>query len=52
AVELVIEAMDSNDELFRGEAADLIFHLLVLLEAKNIPLSSIIDVLKKRHNAA
>ena len=52
AVELVIEAMDNNDELFRGEAADLIFHLLVLLEAKNIPLSSIIDVLKKRHNAA
>lgn len=52
AVELVIEAKDDNDELFRNEAADLIFHLLVLLEARKIPLSSVIDLLKKRHQAS
>lgn len=49
AVEVVIEAKDSNDDLFRGEAADLLFHYLVLLEAKNIPLSEVIEVLKNRH---
>lgn len=49
AVELVIEAKDNNDELFKGEAADLLFHYLVLLEAKNIPFSEILTVLKQRH---
>ena len=49
AVELVIEAKDSNDELFRNEAADLIFHLLVLLEEKDIPLEDVINVLEERH---
>ncbi|MFY0686528.1 MAG: bifunctional phosphoribosyl-AMP cyclohydrolase/phosphoribosyl-ATP diphosphatase HisIE [Cyclobacteriaceae bacterium] len=49
AVELVIEAKDSNDDLFVGEASDLLFHYLVLLEAKQIPLSDIINELKKRH---
>ncbi|MCR6641468.1 MAG: bifunctional phosphoribosyl-AMP cyclohydrolase/phosphoribosyl-ATP diphosphatase HisIE [Sporocytophaga sp.] len=49
AVELVIEAMDNNDELFKNEAADLLFHLLVLLEQKNIGLDEVLDVLIKRH---
>ncbi|MBO0937957.1 bifunctional phosphoribosyl-AMP cyclohydrolase/phosphoribosyl-ATP diphosphatase HisIE [Fibrella sp. HMF5335] len=49
AVELVIEAKDNNDDLFRGEAADLLFHYLVLLEEKNIDLDEIIDVLQQRH---
>ncbi len=49
AVELVIEAKDDNEELFLGEAADLLFHYLVLLEAKEIPLQKVIEVLKKRH---
>jgi phosphoribosyl-AMP cyclohydrolase / phosphoribosyl-ATP pyrophosphohydrolase len=50
AVELVIEAMDNNDDLFKGEAADLLFHFLVLLEQKNIDLDEIIALLEKRHN--
>jgi phosphoribosyl-ATP pyrophosphohydrolase/phosphoribosyl-AMP cyclohydrolase len=50
AVELVIEAKDNNDELFKGEAADLLFHYLILLRAKGFELSDIIDVLKTRHN--
>ncbi len=49
AVELVIEAKDDNKELFLGEAADLLFHLLVLLEYKNIDLDEVVDVLEKRH---
>lgn len=49
AVELVIEAMDSNEDLFRNEAADLLFHYLVLLEQKNVDLDEIIDVLQARH---
>lgn len=49
AIELVIEAKDDNEELFLGEAADLLFHYLVLLEAKDIPLQKVIDLLKKRH---
>ncbi len=49
AVELVIEAKDDNDHLFKNEAADLLYHLLVLLEAKNISLEQVIAELKKRH---
>lgn len=49
AVELVIEAKDDNDELFKNEAADLIYHLLVLLEAKNVDLDAVINVLQNRH---
>ncbi|HSZ71605.1 MAG TPA: bifunctional phosphoribosyl-AMP cyclohydrolase/phosphoribosyl-ATP diphosphatase HisIE [Cytophagaceae bacterium] len=49
AVELVIEAKDENKELFKGEAADLLFHYLILLEAKNISLDEIIGVLQERH---
>ena len=49
AVELVIEAKDDNKDLFLGEAADLLFHYLVLLEYKNIDLDEVIGVLEKRH---
>jgi phosphoribosyl-ATP pyrophosphohydrolase/phosphoribosyl-AMP cyclohydrolase len=49
AVELVIEAKDSNDELFKNEAADLLFHYLVLLQAKGFTLRDVIAVLKGRH---
>lgn len=49
AVELVIEAKDSDDDLFKNEAADLLFHLLVLLEAKDVKLEEVVDVLSERH---
>lgn len=49
AVELVIEAKDNNKDLFLNEAADLMFHYLVLLAAKNYELDDVIDILKKRH---
>ncbi len=49
AVELVIEAKDNNDDLFKGEAADLLFHFLVLLEHKNMSLDDIVAVLQSRH---
>lgn len=49
AVELVIEAKDNNDELFKNEAADLLFHLMILLEAKGMTLHDVIAVLEKRH---
>lgn len=50
AVEVVIEAKDTNDDLFKGEVADLLFHLLVLLEHKNIDLDEVIGVLRSRHH--
>jgi phosphoribosyl-ATP pyrophosphohydrolase/phosphoribosyl-AMP cyclohydrolase len=50
AVELVIEAKDNNDELFINEAADLLFHYLVLLNAKGRNLQEVVDVLKQRHS--
>lgn len=49
AVELVIEAKDDNADLFKGEAADLLFHYLVLLEAKNIDLNQVLSELISRH---
>jgi phosphoribosyl-AMP cyclohydrolase / phosphoribosyl-ATP pyrophosphohydrolase len=49
AVELVIEAKDQNDDLFLNEAADLVFHLLVLLTAKNYRIEDVLQVLKSRH---
>ena len=49
AVELVIEAKDDNKELFLGEAADLLFHYLLLLEAKGYDLDEVVEVLKHRH---
>ena len=49
AVEIVIEAKDDNKELFLGEAADLLFHYLVLLEAKGYELDEVMEVLIQRH---
>lgn len=48
AVELVIEAMDNNDELFKEEAADLLYHYIVLLREKGFGLDDVLQVLKKR----
>jgi phosphoribosyl-ATP pyrophosphohydrolase/phosphoribosyl-AMP cyclohydrolase len=50
AVELVIESKDTNDELFLGEAADLLFHYLLLLNAKGHNLQDVVSVLKQRHS--
>ena len=49
AVETVIEAKDNNDELFLYESADLLFHYLILLQAKGFTLTDIEAELKKRH---
>lgn len=49
AVELVIEAKDNNDHLFKDEAADLLFHYLILLQAKGFSLQDVIGVLEERH---
>ncbi|MBD0822750.1 bifunctional phosphoribosyl-AMP cyclohydrolase/phosphoribosyl-ATP diphosphatase HisIE [Aestuariibaculum marinum] len=49
AVETVIEAMDNNDELFLYESADLLFHYLMLLQAKGFTLKDIETELKSRH---
>ncbi|QQR98948.1 MAG: bifunctional phosphoribosyl-AMP cyclohydrolase/phosphoribosyl-ATP diphosphatase HisIE [Sphingobacteriales bacterium] len=50
AVELVIEAKDNNADLFKNEAADLLYHYLILLAAKDFTLQDIVTVLKARHN--
>jgi phosphoribosyl-ATP pyrophosphohydrolase/phosphoribosyl-AMP cyclohydrolase len=47
-IELIIEAKDENDDLFKNEAADLLFHYLVLLVAKNVSLRDITDILASR----
>ena len=52
ATEIIIEAKDNNEELFLGEAADLLFHFIVLLRAKNVSLQDVIYVLKQRHSHA
>jgi phosphoribosyl-ATP pyrophosphohydrolase/phosphoribosyl-AMP cyclohydrolase len=49
AVELVIEAKDNNLDLFRNEAADLLYHYLILLKTKDLKLQDIEAVLKDRH---
>ncbi|MES2864272.1 MAG: bifunctional phosphoribosyl-AMP cyclohydrolase/phosphoribosyl-ATP diphosphatase HisIE [Bacteroidota bacterium] len=48
AVEVVIEAKDNNDNLFLSESADLLFHYLILLQAKGFQLNDVVDVLKNR----
>jgi phosphoribosyl-AMP cyclohydrolase / phosphoribosyl-ATP pyrophosphohydrolase len=48
AIELVIEAKDENPTLFKNEAADLLFHYLILLASKGVNLREIIDVLEER----
>ena len=49
AVELVIEAKDQDEKLFLGEAADLLFHYLILLNAKGYSLQDVTRVLQERH---
>lgn len=49
AVEMVIEAKDVNQQLFLAEAADLLFHYIVLLQAKDCKLADVIAVLEQRH---
>ena len=49
AVELVIESKDDNAEKFINEAADLLYHYLILLQAKNYKLADVISVLGERH---
>ncbi len=49
AVETVIEAMDSNDALFLNESADLLFHLLILLQARGYRMTDIEQILAERH---
>lgn len=49
AVEVVIEAKDNDDKLFLDESADLLFHYMMLLEAKGFSLSDVVYVLKERH---
>ena len=49
AVEIVIEAKDNNDDLFLNEGADLLFHYLILLQAKGFELKNIVKVLEDRH---
>lgn len=49
AVEVVIEAMDNNIDLFKNEAADLLYHLIILLKTKNMKIEDIEKILKERH---
>lgn len=49
AVELIIEAKDNDAEKFKNEAADLLFHYMVLLKAKGFTLDDVIAVLRERH---
>ena len=49
AIETVIEAKDNNDELFLNESADLLFHYLILLEAKGFNLKDVVGILEARH---
>ena len=51
AVELVIESKDVNQALFLNEAADLLFHYLILLQAKDCSLSDVVKVLEQRHQS-
>ena len=50
AVEVVIEAKDNDEKLFLNESADLLFHLMMLLEAKGYTLNEVVSVLKERHD--
>jgi len=49
AIEVVIEAKDNNNELFLNESADLLFHYLILLQAKGFELKDVVGVLEKRN---
>ena len=47
-VEVIIEAKDTNDVLFLNESDDLLFHYLILLQAKGFQLNDVVNVLKAR----
>lgn len=49
AVEFVIESKDNNDELFKNEAADLLYHFLILLKTKGFSLQNIEEILQTRN---
>jgi phosphoribosyl-AMP cyclohydrolase / phosphoribosyl-ATP pyrophosphohydrolase len=49
AVELIIESKDDNEELFLNEAADLMYHYIVLLTAKGYRLEDVVRILEERH---
>ena len=49
AIEMVIESKDNNEELFLNESADLLFHYLILLNAKGYTLQEVLNVLEQRH---
>ena len=49
AVEVVIEAKDNDESLFLNESADLLFHYLILLQAKGYHLNDVVNILKGRH---
>ncbi len=51
AVELIIESKDENIDLFRNEAADLLYHFLILLKAKKLSFSDIEEILLSRHKS-
>lgn len=50
AIEVVIEAKDTNDDLFLNESADLLFHFLILLQAKDYKFKNVVKVLQKRNS--
>lgn len=52
AIELVIEAKDDNTELFKNEAADLLYHFIILLKTRNVAFEDIEEVLRERHAAS
>jgi phosphoribosyl-ATP pyrophosphohydrolase/phosphoribosyl-AMP cyclohydrolase len=49
SAELIIEAMDDRDDLFLEEAADLLYHYLVLLQVRNFKLADVENILRERH---
>ncbi|MEM7187064.1 MAG: phosphoribosyl-ATP diphosphatase, partial [Bacteroidota bacterium] len=51
AVEVVIEAKDDNQKAFLDESADLLYHFMILLEAKGIGIHDVATVLRARHSA-
>ncbi len=48
-MEVIIEAKDQNDDLFLNESADLVFHFLVLLQAKDYRFKDVLEILRERH---
>lgn len=49
AVELIIEAKDNDENLFHNECADLLYHLMILLEEKGTDLAAVVKILEERH---